>query len=449
MKRVLLCLACLMFSDLAYAEVFDPQVTDVCTPVPTPGHPGRLSPRSVIGLLLKNQGIADVDIDTTGADVSYAEKADAVISGPEFCSRAGAHCGKNAKTQLDVAQEILVAYLQRHTVPVSPGTSGYQFTFAVTTANVRDFLLSPNSKLVPTCVAANTEAGTPAPKAPVNTSRIPGRLIVRKNIGDLPIAQNDPAFKGLQQASLSVSNNEILPSTTYNVQGVIGYGFGQSPIGSGAVGEIIPFVAYTGQFVDGANPNKVTNVNNIGPGVTGDLLFPALGVFPLTRGMYNDVQGTVQEVHSYVSATDILSAKLTYTPYFDPTVLPGVGTTALVGDYLLMLMPQGVFISGDVLDNGSNPNLNKSGTYQRLGTHVAFSASAVTGILNGFSFNASYDYLRSYGGPISNIDLFTSTISYTMPQQDFWSVQLQFQDGRNLDTLVKQKLLTLGIGAKY
>jgi hypothetical protein len=448
MKRVLLCAACLMVVYPAYAEVFDPQVTDVCTPVPTPGHPGRLNPRSVIGLLQKNQNIADIDIDATGADVSYAEKADAIISGPDFCSRSGVHCGKNAKTELDVAQEILVAYVQRHTLPVPPGTSGYQFTFTTTTANLRDLFLNPSTKLVPTCVATNSETGAPTPKSPVNTSRIPGRLIVRNNISDLPIAQNDPAFKGLKQASLSINSNQILPSTSYNVQGVIGYGFGQSPLGSGAFGEIIPFVAYTGQFVDGANPNKVSSINNLGPGVTGDLLFPVSGS-GLTKGMYNDVQGTVQEVHSYVSATDILSAKLTYTPYFDPTVLPGVGTTARAGDFLLMLTPQAVFISGDVLNNGSDPNLDKTGTYQRLGTHVAFTANADTGILNGFGFNVSYDYLRSYGGPVSNIDLFTSGVSYTMPQQDYWSVQLQFQDGRNLDTLVKQKLITLGIGVKY
>jgi hypothetical protein len=224
------------------------------------------------------------------------------------------------------------------------------------------------------------------------------------------------------------------------------------PIAPGTFAEFIPFVAYTRQYVAGANPNKLSNVDNVGLGFLGDLLLPASALqnaFPLTKGIYNDVQASFEEVHSDISATDIISAKLAYSPYIDPTVLPGIWTTERVGDFLLMLTPQGVFISGDVLDNGGNPNLNKTGNFQRLGAHVGFSVTSDTGVFNGFGFNTTYDYLRSYGGPVTNIALFTSTLSYTMPKQNFWSVQLQYQDGRNLDTLVQQKLITLGVGLKY
>ena len=444
MKWILLCIAALVGSSIAHAEVFDPQVADVCTPVPTPGHPGRVNPRSLIGLLLKNQGIADIDIDATGADVGYSQKADAVISGSDFCSRSGSYCGKNTKTQLDSAQEILVVYMQRHLVPVPPGASGYQFSFKLTTANLRDFFLNPSSKLVPSCVAATGPAGTAPFKSPVSTSRIPGRLVIRRNISDLPIVQSDDAFKGLQQATLSLSRDYILSNTTYNIQGVVGYGFGQSPIAPGTFAEIIPFVAYMGQFVDGANPNKVSTVNNLGEGVTADFLFPATSV------LYNDVQGTIEEVHSFVSATDILSAKLTYSPYVDPVFVRGIGTAERLGDFLLLLTPQGVFILGDVLHNGSDVNLNRTGTYQRIGTHIAFSATADTGVLNGFGFTASYDYLRSYGGPVSNIDLFTTggelhDATARLLEREATIPRL----GRNLDTLVNQKLITLGVGLKY
>jgi len=220
----------------------------------------------------------------------------------------------------------------------------------------------------------------------------------------------------------------------------------------GAYAEFAPFVAYTRQFVDGKNPNKTANVDNIGLGIVGDFLLPGnafQSALPFGKGIYNDIQLSAQEVHSDISATDIVSAKVTYSPFFDPTVLPGVGTTERAGDFLLLFSPQAVFISGDVLDNGNNPNLSKTGTYQRVGTHLAYSATADTGPLNGFQFIATYDYLKSYGGPVSNITLLTTTLSYAIPQTNFWSVKLQYQDGRNLDTLVQQKLITLGLGLKY
>jgi hypothetical protein len=55
-----------------------------------------------------------------------------------------------------------------------------------------------------------------------------------------------------------------------------------------------------------------------------------------------------------------------------PTTLSGVGTTEQVGDFVFLFTPQAVFISGDVLDNGADLNLNKTGTYQRVGTPLGF-----------------------------------------------------------------------------
>ena len=101
-------------------------------------------------------------------------------------------------------------------------------------------------------------------------------------------------------------------------------------------------------------------------------------------------------------------------PYFDPTVLPGVGTSARVAeDYLVTLKPEAVFIYGDVLDNGGNINLSKNGNFQRIGTHVEASATADAGVLNGVGLNASYDYQRSYGGPVVDINLLTVALKAT------------------------------------
>jgi hypothetical protein len=163
-----------------------------------------------------------------------------------------------------------------------------------------------------------------------------------------------------------------------------------------------------------------------------------------------------------------VSGKVTYTPYINPLVIPGIATTERVGDFLLMLRPQAVFIYGDVIDSGNTPvltnvasnliltnvgaktTLTNAGTFQRVGTHLEFSANADTGMLQGVGVRFAYDYLKSHGGgPMSQVTLFTAIVSYPMPKQEYWSVQLKYTDGRNLDTLEQQQLLTLGIGLKY
>jgi hypothetical protein len=440
----------------ARADMFEPQMAEVCRPVA--GGPSRVSPRVVLKRVLRD--ISDIDLDKDGATLSDAQKVEALLAGPDYCAGAGANCDPKTRDATNAAlgriQSQLTGYLQRHTRQVDPVTGGYQFAFVVTGANLRAFFLDPKSGLAPACVAsAGSAPGMPNPPVADDKSRADWQFRVRNSVADLAVGQGESAFKGLQRASFSVNSDRLQSSTTYNIQGVVGAALGQTPIPSwsGAYLEVTPYVSYTSQFVDGNNPKKLTDVENIGAGVTGDLLFPALGfqnLFPLTRGMYNDLQFGSQIVHSARSGMDVASGRITYTPYINPTVVPGIATTARVGDFLVMLMPRGVFIYGDVINNGKDPVPTQTGTFQRLGTHLEFSANADAGALNGFGFNVSYDYLKSLGAaPLSQIALFTAALSYTLPKQEYWSVQLKYTDGRNLDTLEQQRLVTLGIGLKY
>ena len=222
-----------------------------------------------MGYLLKEQGISDVDIDTRpDIDVPYSEKADAINSGEKYCTRDGTHCSKDAKSKQGPARAVLISYIEQHQSPVLPDKGGYQYTFEVTSANLEDFLSNPHSKLTPACFAPETPEAAPSPTAAGDPSRAPGRLVIRQNIGDLTVSQTDQAFKSLQQASFGITDDQIKSSTTYNVQGVVGYAFGQAPVPGwqGAFYELVPFAAYTRQFVQGTNPNKISEVDNVGGG---------------------------------------------------------------------------------------------------------------------------------------------------------------------------------------
>ena len=445
----------------AHADVFEPKMKDICRPAPTSENQSRVKPKLLFGYLITDAvTISDFELNRDGDTVSYEQKVNAVLAGSTYCSTPGSKCLDDPKLRdatnekLGKARVLLADYFQRHSVPVRANEGGYQYTFERNEANVRAFFLNPNSQLTPLCIAAKAADGLPSPPIAEDKSRASGRLLVRNSVGDLHVAQSDTAFKGLQRASFAINSDRLQSTTTYNIQGVLGYGMGQShvPSWSGAYAEIIPYVSYTRQFVDGRNPAKLSNVENIGVGVLADLLFPAVGLqndFPLTRGIYNDLQFSSQIVHSNVKSTDLISGKVTYTPYINPLVVPGIATPARVGDLLVVFTPQAVFIYGEVLNAGSNPALAQTGTFQRLGAHLAFAATVDTGPLSGVGLNVAYDYLKSYGGQISQISLWTAALSYTMPKQEYWSVQLKYIDGRNLDTLEQQQLVTLGIGLKY
>ncbi len=449
----------LLLAGRAEADAFEPKIADICRPVPNATTNGKVQPA-----LLLNQLLDDPDVGVALADmpgvITPEREINAVLAGADYCVKAGPGCPdddkarKAATAKFAHAQVLLIDYFQRHSVPVQPKLGGYQFTFTPTRANVSDFFLKPNSTLAPACVAAQTATGSPAP-ALATKATLPGTLLIRNSIGDLTIAQQSDAFKTLKQASLSITDDMVKDSTAYALQGVVGYGFGPGDIPGwdGARGQAIPFVSYTRQFVEGNNPNKISDVDNIGLGLIGDALLPAFplqNAFPFTRDMYNDIALTTQVVHSDTTNTNILSGQVTYTPYIDPTVIPGIGTTETIGDFLVMLTPQFVFLYGDVLNSTPNAVLSQPGTYERIGTHVAFALKADAGVLSGFGINTSYDYQRAYGdSPISDIELFSATVSYTLPKTQFWSVQLTYADGRDLNTLQKQQLLTLGVGLKY
>jgi hypothetical protein len=463
--RFFVCIALLVaIASEARADVFEPKMADICRPVPTPTTQGRIKPPLLLGRLLAdpNVAVSFIDLNADGGTVTYEQMVNAVLAGSNYCNSQGSNCSKDPKVRDEVnkklgrAQFLLIDYFQRHSSPVQPDEGGYQFTFERSGANIKAFFLGANDTLAPVCVVGKPAPGLPSPPVSEDKSRTgAGRLIIRNRVADLPISQTDAAFKGLQRASLSISSDQLKSSTTYNIQGVVGYGIGQSPIPnwSGAYAEIIPYLSYTRQFVNGNNPTKISDVDNVGAGVTGDLLFPAIGLqnyFPLTKGIYNDIQLSSQVVHSNRSNTDVLSGQLTYTPYINPLVVPGIATTERVGDFLVMLMPHAVFIYGDVLNAGNNAVLSQTGTFQRVGGHLEFSANADMGMLAGFGFLVSYDYLRCFCvGAVSQITLFTASLSYTIPKQEYWSIQLKYTDGRNLDTLEQQRLLTLGVGLKY
>jgi len=154
-------------------------------------------------------------------------------------------------------------------------------------------------------------------------------------------------------------------------------------------------------------------------------------------------------VHSNRTNADVLSGNAVLTRDFP---LPGIGGKYLPyqnAHFSFQLTLQAKTVFGQVLHAGSDPTLNASKNFVRIGPRVGITVFGETGIFAGWSASAMYEDQEVLQGQFKSVARFDSTLAYTMPGQEFWSLQLKYVDGRNLDTLERLQQISLGVGLKY
>lgn len=203
--------------------------------------------------------------------------------------------------------------------------------------------------------------------------------------------------------------------------------------------ELIGFLTYTRQFVSGAAPKNAPNVHNMGIGALGNVEFPMLGE-------YHSLKLFSHFVHSDVTDANLLTGNIVYSP----TTGPLVGRPVYLFETLAaFLTPQAKVVYTRVLDAGTAPILISNSDSTRAGGRLELLLMADGGPFNGFSLRTAYEYLKFLDGPLNSIDRFESVLSYKLPDQQFWSIDLRYTKGRNLDTLDKQHQIVVGLGFKY
>lgn len=421
-----------------YAE-FAPKLNEICTPSPaTHLSKSHVDNKKILGMLYKNQAIQDIDIDTSGAAV---DRVSAVLDPDTFCKPG--RCTDDGAKALKNANGVLIGYTQRHRGEVRSGEAGYQFKFGL--ANLESFLTKGTG--APECIVPTPPPGAQPPIDPPkqDEARVPLRLIVRKNVTDLNVSQgNTDAFQNLDRASLSIVNNRIQQSTAYDLQAVVGVGIGQMPIGTlpGNYLELIPYFSINRQQTTGNAPDDAANVYNLGGGLLADFLFRIGEV-------ENSLASSVNYTNSQRSGARIANGAIVYTPNPNARIIPGIGTYTMIGPLKVTVTPRLKYVFGAVLNDGGDPNLVGTKDFQRYGGRVEFAAS-VPSLVKGLGFNAGYEFLKNSGGTnVHNIERFEASSSYTFPEQEYWSLLLKYVNGRDLDTLERERKVTFGIGLKY
>jgi hypothetical protein len=440
MRPVMLVLVTLIVPIQAFAD-FKP--SQICTPeVIRPGSRGQVDQRQLVGQLLKAQGLSEIDLDTRAHEVTYPMKRDAILAPSAFCE-THKFCAKDAVQKLGRAYTELFIFIRTNSKPVEPGKTGFEILRASNgrTVTPEELLADTWSDISAVCVVAPEKSTVPTqPDGKVEKPSVTQRFMVRKKVDDLRYSQDEKTkFKALDRASLSVTSDYIKHTTTYAIDGVAGYGIGKIPLGQYAEAEIVGFGSYTRQFVAGAAPKNAPNVHNIGFGGLGNVIFDAFG------GSHS-LQFYSQFVHSDVTDANIVSGNMVYTPLTG--VLIG-RPIYLFGTIAVLLTPQAKFVFGRVLEAGTSTELVSKDDFTRAGGRIELLLVDDGGFFNGFSLRTSYEYLKVITGTFDSIDRFESTLSYKFPEQQFWSIDLRFMYGRNLDTLEQQRQLTLGVGFKY
>ena len=440
----------ILLKQASAAGAFEPKPEDVCTKSVANPKVLVLDPRKVVAQLVeKTAGISSIDLDTTGAGVVFPETAKALIDPIAFCSSG--HCSKKVVPSLGPAFVQLSAFLGRHasrtqTAPFID-TSGLQ----IGTEPLRLFLLG-RAKLENVCVLAPAPA-LPAvanPKEPGPTvggvpwADVPHYFSLRQNVEDLPIPQSDdPKFKGLKQASVSWADDRVAQKASFSVNLAAGYTVGPIVDEAGRyTAQATSFLTYDQQFVDAATVAKSSRAQNIGFGLMGDVTLPV----PIGGGLQN-VQFYPKYVRSLSNNAEVVSGNFVYTPMYG---IRGI-------DFVYYLIPQTLSfqftpkfktVVHDVLNVGTDAALATPGTFYWYGPQLALAVYG-EGLLDGFTYTASYETYTVVKGPLTNVYLFQTALNYDIGKSKLVSLQLKYQKGRNLDTLEPLDQVTLGLGVKY
>ena len=429
-------LACPVPSAIA---AFNPDAADVC--VPQAGGQQVVDKNRLLQHLLKEHGIFPIDIDKTGGFSN--DRVEAAITSPdEFCDVENTKkCSEKTATALGAASIDLYAFFNRGLRSVPPGETGFRVDNPpLPEERTLGGYMKP-AVTVSCFVAVKKPSTEDVAKAEDKVDKTPQRFMVRASVDDLATDQSDDDFKKLGRAQISVNKDLLTHSHAIGIEGVVGWGLGRAPLAGSEnqFWEAILFAGYKRQYVDGPNPAGTKNINNITFGVVGDVL--------LYEGIHHDFQFTPKIVHAFKSSSDIFSGTLTYTPM--PS-WSGVGTIAVFDKTLgFQVKPQGRLVYGHVVDDGGNPSLRDDKDFGRGGGRIEASLTGWDGsIFENAGITASYEYLRVFKGPLDSVHRFESAFTYGLAKS-LVGLQVKYAEGHDLDTLEKERKLTLGVGLKY
>jgi len=420
-----------MLSAAANAALFEPKVKEVCVRVPTQGWVVNRNV-FVARLVQKYAGVSAIDLRPDGQPVTYDMQVAAIINPEQFCQTNG--CSPETVNKLGSTQIVLHSFLVRNAS--SYHDASYQ---VVGPASVENFLIGTEGTVTIRCFppVAQQQAAAAGKRIPAEGPR--HYFGIRKNIDDFRYSQNDPEFKKVERASLTLKHDYEANSAAFGIDGAAGYTFGPAPVGRSQL-RLTPFVQYKQNTVNNPGTAKDQGVYDLGVGAVGGILFP-IGNF------YQDLQLYPKYVDSYSNDAETLVTNLVYSP--EPAwAFIGHATNVVPNVLSAQFTPQLKAAYGVVYDDGGDPTLLEKGEYFRWGPKIAVALYGEDW-LKDFLVNISYEAYDDSNAKITSLERFEAALNYTIGEKELWALQLKYVNGQDLDTWQDQDQVTLGAGLKY
>jgi hypothetical protein len=291
--------------------------------------------------------------------------------------------------------------------------------------------------------ATNAPKGDQPPLTAAKLQAIADSFRLRGKPEDLGIGRDSDAFAGVSSATLSTVNDLAAQKNTFDAHMTLGY-FSTPIDQQGITLASTPFLQYDRDYVDGGKaPPNSSNVNNIGLGIQERLTFPV-------GGIYGSLFLQPEYITSLRNNAELVKFRLAYeadplVPFIGfaaPTIVPGFWATAYA---------RAVVNVFDVTKPANDKSLTSKSSFTQGGTElgVTYFVNDDGSLLKGLSIPITYTGLYGFSGPYKSVELFTGTISYTLPKTKYVTVGLSYTSGRNLDTFELQKVYKASLGLKY
>ncbi len=240
--------------------------------------------------------------------------------------------------------------------------------------------------------------------------------------------------KGISSARLSVASDRVVNDTTWLVDGYAGYHHQFAH--SGIRGFVTPFF-YFSQKNSSARGQLVDQF-----GIGTDLLFEGAELGRLSLGGQFLSDGQLEK--------EIVSSNVTWWPS-----VPG-------GPYWNQFSPltddqsiwmrldwNAIFDMNTVIRRGDAMRLVSGEEYGLAGSSLRLRLRGESGPFKNFAFDASGKYQKGIFGSIDEIYRAEAGLKYIFPNQDVFSVGIDYAYGHRPNTWEKEHLIEVQLGAKY
>jgi len=282
---------------------------------------------------------------------------------------------------------------------------------------------------------------TPRPKKEENEKHLVD-VRIRGLATDLYVPQLEDAFKTVDKATLSYTQDDIKNKRVRVGSGVVGVGFqlsGHPLWGSGVASGSVHVVPYLGMAsnitkASGSEPSVTTNTRQVGLMFYGDTNKP----FEYYWTFRPDLLWNLRD----------RSRLLTVSMGYLPILADRLNATREIADgYWWQWILDGRFVHGHYTTLGTRKP-EDARDFDRIGGDVGFQFDHAGNVLP-WSWKMTESYLRGWNGTYKNLSQLKSVWSFWLDDNKLVGIDFIYTDGRDPNTAEKDKSWKISVGVKY